>query len=199
MDTVAALYIDTKRGPYAAMPDIDAWGIERDATGYAGPGPVVSHPPCGHWGRYSHKAHDDGSTGPVAVAQVRAFGGVLEQPRDSKLWSTCGIPKPGELPDAWGGWSVEVRQCDFGHRAEKPTWLYVVGCAQADLPAMPARVEVAEPAWVPSVRRLSDRETTRPRGSRGVLERMSKHQRHLSPPAFAEWLVEVARLCAGRC
>ena len=195
--TIAALYV-CKRGPYVAMPDVDAWTVDRDATAYAGPHPGCYHPPCGHWGRYSHKAHDDGHTGPIAVAQVRRWGGVLEHPKDSRLWQACGMPLPGELPDEFGGYTILVRQCDWGHRAEKPTQLYIVGCPQADLPPMPPRGEVDAPAWLPSVRKLTDRETTRPRGSRGVLERMSKGQRHLTPPAFAAWLVEVARRCKAK-
>jgi len=29
---IAALYVDIARGPYASMPDVDAWGVERNAT-----------------------------------------------------------------------------------------------------------------------------------------------------------------------
>ena len=181
--TVAALYIDAKRGPYAGVPGIDPWGIERDATRYAGPSPVVAHPPCGAWGNYAHKCHDDGATGPVAVAQVRRWGGVLEHPRRSKLWAHCGLPRPGELPDAWGGYSIEIRQCDWGHVAEKRTWLYIVGTT--DLPAMPPR---GEPTGL-TVRKASGRLST-------PLERMSKTKRHLTPPALATWLAELAQRCA---
>ena len=195
MTTVAALYVDVARGPYATMPGVECWGVERDATRYAGPYPCVVHPPCGHWGRYAHKAHDDGHAGPIAVAQVRRWGGVLEHPRDSRLWAHCGLPLPGEFPDAFGGYTILVRQCDWGHRAEKPTFLYIVGCPVQYLPPMPPRIEVDAPAWMPSRRRLTDRETTRPRGSRGVLERMSKATRHLTTPDFAAWLVELARRC----
>ncbi len=195
--TVAALYCDGKRGPYPALPDVEVWALPgRDATTYAGPWPVVAHPPCGHWGRYSHKAHDDGHTGPIAVAQVRRWGGVLEHPRDSKLWRECGLPRPGELPDAHGGYSIEVAQRDWGHRADKVTWLYVVGCPMAALPTMPEPMPPRE-AWTPSRRVLdpSRLDSDRPRGTRGVLECLSKTQRHLTPPAFASWLVEVARRC----
>lgn len=196
MTTIAALYVDTKRGPYASIPGVEAWGIAEDATTYAGPHPVVAHPPCGHWGRYSHKALDDGRTGAVAVAQVRCWGGVLEQPRDSKLWAACGIPRPGELPDAWGGQSILVHQRDWGHRADKSTWLYIVGCPVNRLPPMPPP-QSARDAWTPSKRVLEQGRlaSDRPRGTRGVLECMSKTQRHITPKSFAEWLVEVARRC----
>lgn len=137
---IAALYIDSKRGPYAAMPGVDAWGIERDATQYAGPWPVVAHPPCKSWGSLRHLAlpnQAERDCGPRAVEQVRRWGGVLEQPAHSQLWAACGLPRPGELPDSFGGWSIEVSQCDFGHLARKRTWLYIVGCRPDCIPALP--------------------------------------------------------------
>ena len=190
----AALYIDTKRGPYAAMPDVDAWGVERDATTYDGDLPVIAHPPCAAWGRYAHKAIDDGSTGPVAVAQVRKHGGVLEHPRDSKLWQACGMPRPGELPDAWGGFTILVHQRDWGHRADKPTWLYIVGASS--IPDLPTPQPPRE-AWIDAKRSLTDdlANPGRRRGTRGIIERMSKTQRHLTPLPFAEWLVDLASRC----
>lgn len=39
---IAALYID-ERGPYVGRPDVDAWGISRDAKLYDGPHPVVGY------------------------------------------------------------------------------------------------------------------------------------------------------------
>jgi len=180
---VAALYVDVERGPYAGMAGVDAWGVERDAMTYAGPHPVVAHPPCGAWGNYAHKSHDSGVTGPVAVKQVRQFGGVLEHPKNSKLWRHCGMPRPGEAPDKWGGYSIEVFQRDWGHKALKTTWLYIVGTD--DLPAFP------RPSQSPG------RVYRKPSGRLSYpLERMSKRARHLTPPRFAEWLVEVARRSA---
>ncbi len=173
---IAALYVDSKRGLYPSWVPyglIDVWDEARDATKYPGPHPVIAHPPCGHWGRYSQKAHDDGHTGPIAVAQVRRWGGVLEHPKDSKLWKICGIPKPGEMPDEWGGYSILVEQGDFGHRAQKPTWLYIVGTRE--IPPMPPRRP--PPADIGRWR--------------GQIEVMPKSQRHLTPRAFAEWLIDL--------
>ena len=186
MTTVAALYVDPIRGPYPSIPGVDCWGEERDATTYAGPWPVVAHPPCGHWGRYHHRCHDDGHTGPIAVDQVRRFGGVLEHPRDSKLWRACRMPLPGWLPDAWGGYTVEVFQHDWGHRALKPTWLYIVGVPPERLPPFPPRLPDPPTNTVLRTGRVV----------RGQAELMAKSQRHLSPPAFAAWLVEVARMAS---
>lgn len=50
--TIAAIYV-MPRGPYYGLPDVIPYGLpERDARKYAGPWPVVAHPPCGRWGRY---------------------------------------------------------------------------------------------------------------------------------------------------
>jgi len=195
----AALYVDLQRGPYPAL-GLDCWGLpDRDATQYPGPGPVVAHPPCAAWGRYAHRAHDSGETGPVAVAQVRRWGGVLEHPRASRLWPTCGLPRPGGLPDAWGGYTVEVCQRDWGHAADKPTWIYVVGLPPEQLPPMPPPTPARE-RWTPSRRVLDPGrlDSPRPRGTRGVIECMSKTQRHLTPPAFAAWLVAIAAAAVPR-
>lgn len=174
---IAALYVDAKHGPYPAL-GVDCWGLDRDATRYGGPGPVIAHPPCGPWGRYHQKSHEDPGLAVTAVSQVRRFGGVLEHPKDSKLWAACGMPPPGHFPDEWGGWTILVRQIDWGHRAEKPTWLYLVGCR---VPPMPPK----QPSPPPPPPFRSGRQP------RGVLEVLSKKQRRLTPPAFAAWLVDL--------
>ena len=115
---VSALYIDSHFGPY---PDLltDCWDIERDALTYAGPNPVVAHPPCGSWGRMVHLSRQPLAPGLAAVAQVRRWGGVLEHPADSKLWKRLRLPYVDGLPDEWGGFTVCVNQWDFGHLALK--------------------------------------------------------------------------------
>ena len=47
---IAALYVES-RGVYAGLPDVDLWDRDRDARTYAGPWPVVAHPPGARWGR----------------------------------------------------------------------------------------------------------------------------------------------------
>lgn len=183
MTPIAALYVNVKHGPYAKIPGVDCWGVERDATRYKGPHPVVAHPPCGHWGSYWHKCKDDGHTGPIAIDQVRKYGGVLEHPRLSRLWHRYGLPFPGQEPDAYGGRTFEVRQIDFGHRAEKPTWLYVVGL-DALPPMPPSQPKPPKPPLLRTGRQV-----------RGWCEMLSKVQRTLTPPAFAEWLVNLASQC----
>jgi len=183
MRQVAALYVDLERGPYSLLPGVTPWGIHQDATLYAGSHPVVAHPPCGHWGRYHHKSHDNGATGPIAVAQVRRHSGVLEHPKDSKLWRFCDMPQPGEPPDRFGGWSIRINQCDWGHIAQKRTWLYIVGTG--NLPPIPPPVVLDRSLYY---RKPSGRWSS-------PVERMTKSKRHLTPPRLADWLVELARSC----
>jgi hypothetical protein len=168
------------------MPGVDCWDEARDARTYAGPYPVVAHPPCGPWGSLKHlcaRAHEK-ELAPLAVAQVRQFGGVLEHPRRSLLWKHCALPLPGELPDAWGGVTIEVNQCDWGHACAKPTWLYLVGIRLSRYPRMPKR-EPTHGIWYGDFERAG-RAGPRLRGA-------SKEIRRRTPPAFAEFLVSLAR------
>ena len=148
---IAALYIE-EGGCYAGVPGIDAWGISRDARTYAGPHPVVAHPPCQRWGRFWHgstrkphqfKLGDDGGCFEAALDAVREFGGVLEHPCDSHAWRHFGLTPPkrfaGWVPagDRLGGralgWTCYVEQGHYGHFSLKKTWLYAVG---VDLPEL---------------------------------------------------------------
>ena len=170
---IAALYVDP-RGPYPLLPGVECWDSRRDARLYPGPWPVIAHPPCGPWGRYHQRCHQDASLAPAAVAAVRRWGGVLEHPIDSNLWPACRLPMPGWLPDPWGGWSIKIDQCHWGHPARKRSWLYVVGIGQEELPPIPP--------W---------QEPTR------MLEDMAKSARHLTPPLFAAWLVRLVARHTG--
>lgn len=184
--TVAALYIDP-RGPYPKMEDVDCWDEARDARLYAGPHPVVAHPPCGAWGRLRNLASGiDRDCAPRAVEQVRAFGGVLEHPAHSLLWSECGLPRPGEFADVYGGFTVEVDQCAWGHVARKATWLYLVGVSRADV-ATGIRTGGTPTHWIERSRRPGAQHAP-------GMRLCSKQMRRRTPPSFARWLVSIARL-----
>jgi hypothetical protein len=45
---IAALFVETN-GVYFGLSDVDPWDVTRDARKYAGPYPVVAHPPCQLW------------------------------------------------------------------------------------------------------------------------------------------------------
>ncbi len=193
---VAVLFAREDSG-YKAMSGVDVWDKVRDATTYRGSLPVVAHPPCTRWSlingvvlsRYPHKAEEfawgnDGGTFKFALDTVRRCGGVLEHPAGSRAWRHYGLPQRGRTPDKFGGWTAEVRQVDWGHRAEKRTWLYIVGAGPDDLPAIPPpRQHTAVVVRMPEC-------TT--------VEIMSKAEREHTPPEFRIWLVELARRCSVR-
>lgn len=186
---VVALYVD-HRGPY---PDLVAewYGQERDARSYAGPLPVVAHPPCGPWSTLrglSNESEEIKSLGPHAVEMVRRFGGVLEHPSGSLLFQHCGMPRPGSLPDGWGGLSFQVEQVDWGHVARKRSWIYVVGARH--IPQAPPKREATH--WVSGVHTV---------GSRGKppvgIKICSAAQRRKTPPDFAKFLIAIAETCTN--
>lgn len=195
---------------YKTMPECDVWDIKRDARKWPGGCPVVAHPPCKRWSilnnlvlaRYPHRAEEfaygnDGGLFRLALSHVRAWGGVLEHPAYSRAWSTFDLPRPAQ--GAWqrgvcGGWSTEIDQAAFGHVARKSTWLYVFGVVPPLLPsAVPdsgKRVRVYR-------RRKADGSWSRM--DQGKTSEITHAAAEHTPPAFAQWLVEVAQLCAHRC
>ena len=136
--TVAALYVDPK-GVYAGLPNVEVWDEARDARNYAGPWPVVAHPPCQRWcqlapvnkARWGSPIREDGGCFWHALAAVRRFGGVLEHPAYSLAWPHHDLPYP--LRGVWtqtffdDGYVTEVSQVAYGHSSRKRTWLYYVG------------------------------------------------------------------------
>lgn len=138
MHKVAALY--TRADSVYLELLFDVWDAQRDARLYAGPWPVIAHPPCRGWGslrNFAKPRPDELELAFHAVDQVRQWGGVLEHPQGSFLWACAELPRPGEPPDAYGGFTVLVDQGWFGHFAPKPTWLYVVGMPRHHFPPMP--------------------------------------------------------------
>lgn len=131
---IAALFVE-KDGCYFGLPDVDPWDSARDARKYAGPWPVVAHPPCKRWGRFWHgstrkphqyKLGDDGGCFEAALNAVAKWGGVLEHPAHSKAWEWFSLPKPpsGGGWVTYGPWWVcQIEQGFYGHLSRKPTWL----------------------------------------------------------------------------
>ena len=182
VQNVAALYVDP-RGPYPKLVE-HWWDEQRDARTYAGPWPVVAHPPCGPWGRLRHLYRgSEHELAPLAVEQVRKWGGVLEHPANSLLFGELGLPSVGGLPDAAGGRVVAVEQVEWGHACRKPTWLYVVGGWVQKTPPYPGR-KPTHGIWYGRFERSGH---TGP-----VLLCASKEIRRRTPVAFAEWLVSLA-------
>jgi len=105
---IAALFVETD-GCYFGLDGVDPWDEQRDARQYAGPWPVVAHPPCQRWGRFWHGStrkphqfrlgHDQGCFA-AALYAVAMNGGVIEHPADSHAWRYFEI----EPPKRFAGW-----------------------------------------------------------------------------------------------
>jgi hypothetical protein len=188
---VAALYVQ-RNGCYYGLSDVDPWDIERDARKYAGPHPVVAHPPCERWHklsavnhkRWGYRINEDGGCFLAALSAVRSFGGVLEHPAQSRAFEFYGLPTP--RPRSWqrtidGDWVTEVCQSTYGHRAMKETWLVYHGNA------LPPRLD-----W------------RRVRGTHQIglfdatLPQLPKAERAATPPAFRDLLLSIARSAQQR-
>lgn len=202
---IAALFVQTG-GCYFGLDGVDPWDESRDARTYAGPHPVVAHPPCQRWGRYWHgapnKPHQfelgaDGGCFASALASVRRCGGVLEHPADSHAWRVFGLAKPSRdggwiAADFDGGWTCYVEQGHYGHLSRKPTWLYAAGVALPSLEwgRLPQRLHpvAVERYGYEKARRI---------GMMAMIGGKRKTEiRNATPPAFRDVLIGIARTAA---
>lgn len=161
---------------------------------YTGNNPVVAHPPCQLWGKMAkinyirwggehNKPGNDGGCFKFALETVNRVCGVLEHPAESYAWKEYGLVKP--LHRQWtksgDGWTCEVWQSAYGHKARKRTWLYYRG-----------KTKPKDPIW------------DRPQGThqigfhdqRGKLANkptLSRYESNATPKAFIDYLIEIAR------
>lgn len=194
--TVAALYVQ-KGGVYYGLPDVDPWDAERDARLYAGPWPVVAHPPCSRWcrlaglveARWGHRRGEDGGCFAAALGAVRRWSGVLEHPAYSDAWAAFNLNPPPSgggwvNADLIGGWTCYVEQWRYGHAAKKATWIYAFG---VELPSlkwglMPDNESTALVSWCGNRTRADEK---RPRVGKANAAR--------TPIAFRDVLLSMAR------
>lgn len=196
---IAALYVETT-GVYSDLLDVDPWDVARDARLYAGPHPVVAHPPCERWGRYwnggpsarvKRELGDDAGCFAAALAAVRKFGGVLEHPEGSLAYPAHGLHRPpkdgGWVQTSGREWVCCVEQGHYGHPARKATWLLYVGynppaeliwgtCGQR------ARLDEGYHSAAERARAVKT----------GACQRLSRRQRLSTPPAFRDVLLALA-------
>lgn len=193
---VAALFV-ANPGCYIGLPDVDPWDVTRDARLYAGPHPVVAHPPCQlwvnfaalnfkRWGGEHNRPGNDGGCFALALASVRRWGGVLEHPASSKAWTHYDLLRPS----AKGGWSqtaytghlagreyvCEVWQSAYGHAARKRTWLLYVGASEPSDPSWEQRPGRAQVGWFDRIKPT-----------------LSKREASATPLAFRDMLLDLAR------
>lgn len=167
---------------YKKYRGVEVWDKRRDARNWPGGNSLIAHPPCAQWGVLSHFANksDEKELAPWAVNQVREWGGVLEHPVGSRLWAECALAEPGER-DYRGGFTLVIRQFDFGHWAEKLTRLYVCGIEPEECPSMPARRTDTPHFCITSSNRHKPE--------------VPKAMREHTPRRLAEWLIELANRC----
>lgn len=188
---VAALFV-AAGGSYFGLDSVDPWDVTRDARGYAGPYPVVAHPPCQLWVNFAalnfkryggehNRPGNDGGCFAAALASVRVYGGVLEHPAGSKAWDAFGLMKPTGPgwrfhTGTYEEWTCEVWQSAYGHKARKRTWLYYVG------DNTPPELDWSRPAGIAQIGWFDRIKPT-----------LSKKEASATPPAFRDALISIAR------
>ena len=172
---VAILCASTKSA-YHRMTGVEVYDLNRDALTFPGGMPVVAHPPCRAWSKYcDHQAKPapgEKELGLWCCEQLRRWGGVLEQPSGSKLFKAACFPGPQEMKGDL--WTIEVWQAWWGYPMMKKTWLCFCRVRRAEC-VVPFRLHHSG-------------------GDHRREQLMSHKQRSETVPAFAEWLVNLARL-----
>jgi len=184
---IAALFVE-RGGVYFDRPGVDPWDELRDARKYAGPHPVIAHPPCNLWVNLAHvnfkryggehnRPGNDGGCFAAALSSLREWGGVLEHPAESHAWRAFGLLAP--LRIGWnhhrGMWTCEAWQSAYGHRARKRTWLAYVG----ENP--PAELDWSRP---PGTHQCGWFDRSKPT--------LGKRAASATPPGFADALIALA-------
>ena len=180
---------------------LDCYDKDRDATTYTGNSPVIAHPPCqlwgamaavnfARWGGEHNRPGNDSGLFRFALETVRRCGGVLEHPAKTRAWKAHGLTKPkgeGWKPCNGGGWVCEVWQSAYGHRANKATWLYLVG------EPLPLRWDRPTGSHQVGQQCRQGIRKTEPWRNKPTL---SKREANATPEAFALELVRLARGCS---
>lgn len=159
---------------YHQISGCDVYCKRRPISEFIGTCPVLAHAPCRRWGRFRQFVKSAGGESErylasVCADHVRHYGGVFEHPAFSSYWKVGGLPYPGEKSPE--GVTIAVPQYWFGHRARKATWLFIARLDLSEIPDMPYRLEDMDKREV-------------------VL--MGRGEREHTPPALANWLVDLA-------
>ena len=194
---IAALYVQSD-GCYSDIPGVEVWDQARDARTYAGPHPVVAHPPCQLWTRFAHvnfkrwggehnRPGNDGGCFGSALVSLRLWGGVLEHPAFSDAWKAFVLPRPTAFQ--WMRhadlWVAEVWQSAYGHKARKRTWLLYCGAAP------PADLDWSRPEGTHQIGFHDQRGAARNKPT------ISGKAASATPPAFRDALLSLARSSRG--
>jgi hypothetical protein len=114
-----------------------------------------------------------------AVQMVDLYGGVLEHPAGSTLWRNQGLPIP--LHGEPLSYTFGIDQVWFGFRARKPSWLWIRGVPNDQLPEVPFRFGRGSHVICTS-KKIPDQKV------------LKGDARQETVSELADWLVAVARL-----
>lgn len=163
---------------YSQFPQADCYSRTRDAWLCQARRPIIAHPPCRFWSRWNLRASAPISVlinelllGMHCVRLVQQYGGILEQPAHSRLWTAANLPWPNQPAQKDQPFSVCIDQAEYGHPCSKMTWLYLVGIKPSQL------------TW-------SGFQLANPR--RRQLRDLTPGQRSATPPRLATYLVDLA-------
>lgn len=157
----------------------EVYDEKRNALNYTGHAAAIYHPPCRLWSRMRKFSTADENEKYLAVWSVRKvqqLGGILEHPGSSLLFDVCQLPKPGSKDEF--GFTIEVDQFHFGHKARKRTWLYIVGLPM-NHPLLFYKFIPGAPKYVVSTSSNNNK-----------LE-LNSYERSATPKKFAKWLVKI--------
>lgn len=172
---------------YNSFPQCDCYDEKRNALTYSGQLPIIAHPPCRLWSRMkglSTAPQSEKELARWAVKQIREKGGVLEHPAYSDLWKEMDLPK-GQMIDQFGGWTLFINQYWFGHKAEKKTWLYIVGCKPSEIPNY--SIDYSTPQYTVS-------NCTRTKIKK---KNVTHYERKATPVKLAQWLIDLSQIIAN--
>lgn len=168
--TITVLY--TQKNSVYNQLGTDNWDKKRDAKNWQGGNAVIAHPPCRAWGNFKQWAKPEPGEKELAIhalEMVRKYGGILEHPVRSKLWKQFKLPT-GINRDEYGGWTLNIDQKWFGHRAKKNTNLYIIGIEPSQIPDYTINLHKAT----------------------HTVENMGKYERERTPIDLAKWLIKLA-------
>lgn len=186
MRTVAILCA-ARKSVYHSLPGLEVYDERRDARTFLGGMPIIAHPPCRRWTVYGDnmtrrlklnptEVEQEKQLGIWCAEQVKEWGGILEQPANSRLWAAAGLPFPGS-PQSESSFALAVWQSWWGFEARKATWLYFRGIPmqEINLPFRLLKHGQGGRKWFDSI----------PGHSHG--------RRSETVLTFAEWLISLAR------
>jgi len=110
-----------KNSIYKTLP-VDCWDIERNAYGFTGPNPVITHAPCQQWSRLKAFAKPNDYEKQLAffcLDKVIKNGGIFEHPAGSSFFKEAKIPRSA---------IYSIDQSWFGFPCAKRTYLFFSQC-----------------------------------------------------------------------